>query len=315
MMQLCQYTKRKSDAFTATYEDGIITFEVQKDFAIPDTGDVHNDYYDEALVFKVTAKDGNLFSETTEEITVRGNKKPDVVDGFTGLNDLAVGTQDAFASDASDDDKKDPCNKLNTVCVAVQEAFSDNGHDEDNLAAGFAKLTYHSTSKAGVLEAMTTADAMLKLVGIGKPVNAAGEYSPEVELVINAIDAGDLKSDNKAYSVTVDPAPEKKGRLNGGSQLTLKAGTEHTISNIASFFSNDGPNTETISVTVGNIKISPSESVSPDYVDFEIEQGNLVITAKNVSDGAVTITVVAVEGGAAPVQSAEQELKVVVVAP
>ena len=136
-----------------------------------------------------------------------------------------------------------------------------------------------------------------------------------MELVINAIDAGTRKSDNKAYSVTVDPAPEKKGRLNGGSQLTLKAGTAHTISNIASFFSNDGPNTETISVETDNIKISPSELVSPDYVDVQITGADLVITPKNVSEGVVTITVVAVEGGTAPIQSAEQELKVVVVAP
>ena len=156
------------DAFTATYKDGIITLAVQKDFAIPasDTAvEAHNDYYNEALVFKVTAKDGNLFSKTTEEITVRGNKNPDVVDAFNGLDNLTVGTQDAFASNASDEEKMDPCNKLNTVCVEVQGAFSDNGHDAENLAAGFAKLTYHSTSKAGVLEAMTTADAMLKLVG------------------------------------------------------------------------------------------------------------------------------------------------------
>ena len=312
-------------SFTAKKrDDGMIEVTLAEDFAIPDSNtapQAHNAYYGNALTLQITAVDSKKFRMATDQFVVRGNKKPS--SGTLTITDV-VGTQDAFAADATDEQKKDPCNKFNVVCEDLRDdgIFSDNGDygdvaGDDPSEDPFAMLMYSSTSSAGILDATVDDKGKLTLTGMGTPLNADGEYDTGlVTLKATATDEGELTSSELEYTVTVDPAPMAVGRLNAGNVLTIKQGTANlvTFTNIASFFSNEGPSDEALTAfsTTDSVDIKPA---TPAYVSAEIDGGNLVVTGLNASgDVTITVTVTATEaGGAGPQQSATQTLMVKVV--
>ena len=305
-------------SFTAKKrDDGMIEVTLPDDYSIPGTtAQTERDaYYGSALTLALKAVDEKMFEQTTATFVVRGNKKPEP---GTAATITTLGTQDAFAADATDADKEDPCNKHNIVCVDLRAntVFSDDGDygaDPDNAVNPFAMLTYSAESKAGVFRA-TVEKGMLKLTGLGPPLDDDGEYDEmPVMFDVTAMDAGGLSSDALAHSVVVDPAPMPVGMLNAGKLLTVKAGATFTIANIASFFSNDGPSNEALdAIADASVSFKPD---SPAYISTSVNSDTppgLDIMGLNVTpdDVTVTVTVTATEAGSAPIQTATQTLRV-----
>jgi hypothetical protein len=297
--------------YTATTVETPKTFQVKVD---KDTGAITltkaatltatGEEYTMGDEFTVSAKDADGF--TTPEgddalvVTVKRNRPPTATGTLSGATAI-VGNQDGFATDATDEQKKDVCNQLNTRCytkVAMTEAFQ-------NVDSETLKFSVRSKSPSHVSAAINDAGDLV--VTGHEPLRNEAKAIVAVTLYLKALDGNKLPSPTEhELMITVDPMPTIESGL--PSSITVESDGIPTggVNDIAEFFTD----TETLTAVLDTATVTKYTR----FFDAMITGDNLVVTGKNIGSGEVVITVTE-QSGAGADQWFRHTIPVNVVAP
>ena len=263
--------------------------------------------------FVFTAKDDDGVSMPTLAIAVRRNKVPtkrgsgDIFAATITGTAVVVGTQRmAFTLD-TDNNKEttstDTCTALNTECFTAEQLMGAFELDGDPGAT----YSVRSASPANVSAEIT--DGKLVITGVS-PLKEFGD----VKVYLKVTDGGKLESEEHIILVDVDPEPTVGSGLI--SSRTLKATNTGTpiVNAIAGFFTSkdEEDDVETMAglQLVADDGTASTDAYTNNFFTATISDMNLSVTPRN--EGTGQITILAEEGGDAPVQWVKHTISITV---
>ena len=156
---------------------------------------------------RVTAKDGVLETEVSQDVTVIRNRAPQV--GNKALANLVIGTQAAKSLEGSGwPGTGVTCAMMNSCEIAIEVTADNAGHFQD-----YGTLTYEAESDDPSKVSVMTTDDGKKVVVTGLASTADGtnnRFADEgVTISITAIDSNGLTSEKRTVKITVKAQPKR----------------------------------------------------------------------------------------------------------